>query len=127
VKIPGEYVGVSRTFKREWPNGYVQLQRAHATPITRDAAAALVEQIVPGAAVVFRGKKGKANRDAHRVTLPAREGLRTDGAPYLRLGIVLHECAHMLCSSYATPHGSMFCRTLFGLVKRHGAAQQEAA
>lgn len=124
MRIPGEYVGVSRTFYREWPNLYKLLMELHATPINRYQAEALVYQLVPSVTrLTFRGYRGRWTT-GNRITLPARPGVRWDGIPYLRVGIVLHECAHALSDHR---HGIKFCQALAALVKQYTIMKQQAA
>jgi hypothetical protein len=111
MKIAGEYAGVSREL---WRRGVGALAvSAHAMEVTPDEAQDIIKRLVPKAAIAFRGYRGRAKRSANRVTMPARGGVRTDGVPHLRLGIVLHECAHLLAwEKYGRgirPHGEEFC------------------
>jgi hypothetical protein len=82
------------------------LASAHQTPITRDDAYALIDQLRyvgddrVAVDIHFRGRRGRATAprvsscDPYRLTLPAGEpGV---GFARLRVGIVLHELAHVL-------------------------------
>ena len=123
-KIPGEYIQVSRLLRQAGMGP--QAVAAHATPITREFAIVLTE-LITGITPIFRGYRGRANKPNSRhvrghISLPAPSGVRYDGVPYLRLGIVLHECAHILAwrSSVGTkirPHGEKFCETLAELLR----------
>jgi len=111
ITIPGEYVGVSKELYRR---GVGHLAHAaHMLPITPDEAQQIVSDLLgSNVSVKFRGYRGRALRSGKRVTLPAASGVRSDGAPYLRLGIVLHEVAHILTfrkHPHSAPHGEHFC------------------
>lgn len=91
--IPGEYNEVAKFFISIHRGE--ELRMLHATPISKAAAIALCFRMT-GLIPAFRGGRGRANHK--RISLPnVSPGiLRPDGVPYLRLGVVLHECAHTL-------------------------------
>jgi hypothetical protein len=123
MKIAGEYIGVSREL---WRRGVGHLATAaHQMPVTPDEAQSLIRQYCPTAFFSgFRGNRGRAYRPsglrAARITLPAARGNRSDGVPFLRLGIVLHEIAHIRTyRNYrrVPPHGEEFCIEFAKLLK----------
>lgn len=74
------------------------LERAHTTPITREAARDLVESYGIECRIGIRTKRGRAYVPTKRnrryaVTLPFDPGA---GFRRLRVGLVLHEIAHVL-------------------------------
>ena len=122
MKIPGEYIGVSR---RLWQLDVGDLATAaHTMPITPTEAQDLIRQLCGPLPVTFRGYRGRAYRPRglrqSRITIPSAAGVGPDGVPHLRLGIVFHECAHILTYREwpgASPHGERFCQTLARLLR----------
>lgn len=121
TKIPGEYIAVSRALWR-LDVGHLAWA-AHTMPVSPDEAAGLLRHLCGPIVVTFRGYRGRARRDGSCVTMPSVAGVRPDGAPYLRLGIVLHEAAHVLAfrryGRRIAPHGREFCETLAQLLREY--------
>lgn len=76
---------------------YPLLERAHTTEITREAARDLVESHGIECRIGIRTKRGRAYRPnrhhGYAVTLPFDPGV---GFRRLRVGLVLHEIAHVI-------------------------------
>lgn len=116
AQIPGEYQRVS-----EWSTQYFRLSQAHSTPITRENAYELIKKLalrysiknllVEWIAGRFKGRGGK-KKGRPFVQLPTEAG---SGVGYLRVGLVLHEFAHVIRETSANPgmpHGREFVATL---------------
>lgn len=91
-----EYRSIVRHFDRA--GMFELLERAHSTPMEIEAARALVESHGIECRITRRTKRGrayppKAGRKRYAVTLPLEPGI---GYKRLRVGIVLHEIAHVL-------------------------------
>ncbi len=120
ITIDGEYVGVTQRSRQ--PN---LLRHAHQTPTVPEEARVLVQILaehfnIPAPAVRFRVRSyGRARRTQYDILLP-RERMRPGNSPtigHLRVGIVLHEFAHLLhhkrCPDIrCLDHGLEFCRIL---------------
>ena len=117
IKIPGEYIEVSRTLYALGVGA--EATAAHAMGISAVEAQSIVTRLC-GIDPSFRGYRGRAKKRG-AVTLPAAQGSRSDGVPHLRLGIVIHECAHILAwrehGPRIRPHGAEFCATFAKLLK----------
>ena len=120
--IHGEYQMVSRRLQQ-----YTLLARAHAEPIEQDEARTLVEmlaehyQLAYPVLVHFRHRSpGRISRtkDGKRLILLPSFPMPKVGGPfgkqvgYLRVGIVLHEFAHVLDLDTAKRHGTGFVHIL---------------
>lgn len=123
LSIPGEYANVARAL---YLAGVGHLAHAaHTMAITPEDATQTIREILGAQTMIaFRGYRGRARKGhPYRVTMPAASGARPDGAPHLRLGIVLHECAHVIAwSRYGwsiAPHGREFCDTFAELLRRY--------
>ena len=125
--IQGEYRGVAR-MTEDFP----LLEEAHATPMTREDALALVSLVCEAEGLTIppvQFRKGSPGRsDWKRILLPSdplpRGGFQQTG--YLRAGIVLHELAHYVIArerlrevkpAPTIPHGPRFVRTLDRLTR----------
>lgn len=101
--VKGEYPQVSK-----WSQQKILLRKAHNMPITRKAAKALISALTQAHALPFtidvsfidaeRGFGGFDGAGNAVIGLPAAPLPKAyaDPAPYLRMGIVLHEFAHVL-------------------------------
>lgn len=94
-RINGEYSRVSQLTSQ-----YELLTRAHQTIIMREDAKALVELLSSGVKVRFRGYKGHADLNKRTIALPSEGPSRVSNLSgtmvgKLRVGIVLHELAHI--------------------------------
>lgn len=96
-QIPGEYKQVSRMLY--WSGHYDLCKKAHSTPISRSEADQLTLKLI-GKLPRYHGKRGWAHSKTLTITLPFHgyhdRQVRADGVIYLRLGLVLHECAHIM-------------------------------
>lgn len=124
LRIPGEYAGVSRMLYRLGVGA--EAHAAHMMPITPSEAQDVIKRFCPLTKVTFAGVRGRAARSGAHVTMPraAQGETRHDGAPLLRLGIALHECAHVIAYAQARragrtiqPHGRAFCETFAQLLR----------
>jgi hypothetical protein len=92
--ISGEYDCVSKKTRH-----FDILRDAHRRSISRGDALALCELLRPSVAVKFIGYRGRAHIRKNAISLPVVGwGHRTNGGPgvgSLRVGIVLHELAHL--------------------------------
>lgn len=124
LKIPGEYAQVS---KHLYALGVGhEAHAAHQIPVTpRDAQEIISRFCGTDTLVAYRGRRGRANWRRNTITLPAAAGTwpTAPSVPYLRLGIVLHEVAHILARRKhgrgIKPHGTEFCRTFANLLREY--------
>ncbi len=103
---------------------------AHQEPIRPPDAQELIWALCGRISVKFGGDVGWAftTEDSETISIPERQDRRPDGVPYSRVGVVLHECAHVLAERQygpdIEPHGLEFCET-FGEIlfayDRYGA------
>ena len=110
-QIYGEYAKVSRRTKN-----YDLLEMLHSTPCTQSEAIAMIESIakqygISVSAIRFReGSRGRAYYKKFSITLPATPG---SGFGRLRIGIVLHEIAHLIaCKRGEKAHRQVFVDVL---------------
>jgi hypothetical protein len=108
------------------------LRRLHARAISPTDAEALVALVFETAhrtapRVVFRGYRGHSNIKTMTITLPAAGNRIAPssgiGIGSLRVGIVLHECAHLLAQRFTTRdlcHGPVFVGHLDALCAAYG-------
>lgn len=116
-QISGEYAMVARRSRN-----YALLKDLHETPCGQQVAKALIENIsrefgVKVSAIRFKEwTRGRAYYKTSSLCLPATPG---KGFGYLRIGIVLHEIAHLIAFHRfrERAHRAPFIKTLDFLVQ----------
>lgn len=115
--IPGEYPEVAAVTER-----HDLMVKASLTPVTKYEAAVLVKKFSPKTKLFFYPEsRGIAWPLTRMIALPDMEGVVVmypgGERPVLRLGVVLHEIAHISCVECG--HGTNFVKALDRLLQLH--------